>query len=72
MGEYGDQDPPEWGTDDATGPWGGRDGSDVGDEPPRYVVDNVPVTVLAERVQYTWTVRVSSSPRASRITRASG
>ena len=50
--EYGDQDAPEWGTDDATGPWGGPDGGGEGAEPPRYIVDNVPVTVLAERVQY--------------------
>ncbi|SFD95007.1 type I restriction enzyme, R subunit [Thiohalospira halophila DSM 15071] len=52
-GEYGIEGEPDWSTDDSTGPWGGSDG-DAGDddEPRRYVVGDVPVSVLAERVQY--------------------
>ncbi len=45
----------EWITDDPTGPGpaGGDDGSEGGEGGPRrYVVDDVEVTVLAERVQY--------------------
>ena len=42
---------PEWGSDDPEGP-GGYGGGAGGPEPTRYVVDDVEVTVSAERIQY--------------------
>ena len=52
FGDYEIQGEPEWGSDDTTGPWGGDDTEGGDDEPRRYVVGNVPVSVMAERVQY--------------------
>lgn len=49
-GALGPDDDQQWGTDDPTGPLLG--GEDDPDKPRKFVVDNVSVAVLAERVQY--------------------
>jgi type I restriction enzyme R subunit len=51
---YTDEPETPWGTDDIMGPWAqpGESGGEQDSRPSRYVVDDVTVEVIAERVQY--------------------